>query len=135
MSCHVPVVSYFSSGLRLSYHLKVMVMFTMTCMNFSHCTVPNFHLILLNWLLVLSQLRLIDTQNLTYFVQKTHLVLSQIFTWFCQIGVFYCPNFDIYIPKIHLNLSNNLSRFRFDIKYPFRNNHLVLPLNFDSSCH
>ena len=65
---------------------------------------------------LLTQFRLVHTQNSTYFVEKSScIVLSNNFTGFCRIGILYCPNFDSYCPKIDLNFSKNSSRFRFNI--------------------
>ena len=83
--------------------------------------------------LVQSQFCLFYSSIFTFFCWKNHHVLSKNITWFCQFGVSYffqfqlvlskkqscfvlvvssflvsfCPNFNLYLPTIQLNLLKN----------------------------
>ena len=127
MSCHVSVVSSFLilfktlvSSQSIGYvHLDMHELFTWCC--------PNIFLVLLNWRLALSQLRLVLTQNSTYFVKKVILYCPKFSHGFvklasCTVLILTCT----YL-KLTLICGITCQDFDFISNCPFCNNDLVLP--------
>ena len=89
LSCYVPVVSSILVSSCLNFNLSITT-FQLNLLQNSSCTVQKFHLILLSRRLVLSHIRHVMSENCLV-LSQFRLVCTQNSTFFVEKVIMYCP--------------------------------------------